>query len=550
MDKSCREKESIRLVINQNRLVENMKLAFSDRFSVVGEMVQNARRSGASRVDVTYDHDQCLLEVRDDGAGVSDFQKLLAMAESGWDEEVSQRDRAYGLGFFSALFAAKRVQVISRGKRVYFDTEVVLAGDPIEVEPFPDSPETGAIIRLEGINLTNNLLLLEGEMASLACGYPIPIVFNGRELARPLALDGGRTFVETPIGKVSMVGIHHGEIGSISRRDRQIFLQGVLVSGVRLTTGNIYDRYDVVHLDPTRFWGRMPDRNCLVNEKEAYEEISKGFSALWDNFLEKNFARMTQESFYATFHSAIKEYGKHFLSRLSFIPKDFLDLVSGYPYLTPEDEPFISRYDRHIYRDEIEKGSRVGAVLCSCFEENPLGLMYLFRTQIPFLSRTLPEDHWAKDFLFEMGAEARKWDIRVVNEKKCDYFSSRMVCGNVILCEKYEIWGEGFAPVEFTQHGIWMEEDGFFIIPDGEVFGRVVNQACDYHGEWSFYDLELEEDKQNFSSHLLNLRTEDPAAILANLIKDLGFSQYPRLHGTSMRLIFDDKGNVAIEDAA
>uniref|UniRef100_UPI0005BE95D8 ATP-binding protein n=1 Tax=Sphingobium xenophagum TaxID=121428 RepID=UPI0005BE95D8 len=43
------------------------------------ELFQNARRAGATRVDVTAEHmaDACLITISDDGAGIADPEALL-----------------------------------------------------------------------------------------------------------------------------------------------------------------------------------------------------------------------------------------------------------------------------------------------------------------------------------------------------------------------------------------------------------------------------------------------------------------------------------------
>jgi len=56
------------------------------------EILQNARRAGATKVEITNvpchsgEDAPCRVMVRDNGRGIDDFAKLLDMGGSGWDE--------------------------------------------------------------------------------------------------------------------------------------------------------------------------------------------------------------------------------------------------------------------------------------------------------------------------------------------------------------------------------------------------------------------------------------------------------------------------------
>ena len=66
---------------------------------IVAELLQNARRAGATRIRVEIEPGRC--RVTDDGRGIADPQVLLSYGSSAWDEDVV-RERPAGLGF-SAL---------------------------------------------------------------------------------------------------------------------------------------------------------------------------------------------------------------------------------------------------------------------------------------------------------------------------------------------------------------------------------------------------------------------------------------------------------------
>ena len=78
---------------------------------ILNELLQNARRSGATRVDITTQPDR--ITVADDGAGIADPAAILAFGQSGWDNRAAQSEHAAGMGFY-ALARSERVRVTSR----------------------------------------------------------------------------------------------------------------------------------------------------------------------------------------------------------------------------------------------------------------------------------------------------------------------------------------------------------------------------------------------------------------------------------------------------
>ena len=63
---------------------------------VLNELLQNARRSGATRIDVTFNDES--MTVRDDGRGIEDPAELLAFGQTGWDGETVSREHPAGMG--------------------------------------------------------------------------------------------------------------------------------------------------------------------------------------------------------------------------------------------------------------------------------------------------------------------------------------------------------------------------------------------------------------------------------------------------------------------
>lgn len=110
----------------------------SDR-QIVDEMLQNARRAGATRVDVRIAGPH--VEMTDDGPGIADPQTLLSFGESDWSLAVTEK--AAGMGFFS--LALRNACVESRhaggdGWRVLLYPEHFRGVTPAKVLPDPGAP--------------------------------------------------------------------------------------------------------------------------------------------------------------------------------------------------------------------------------------------------------------------------------------------------------------------------------------------------------------------------------------------------------------------------
>ena len=110
----------------------------------LNELFQNARRSGASRIDVRIDNGR--VSVADDGAGNTDPQALLAFGHSGWDDETRRREDPAGMGVYS-LARHDNVTICSqprprggtgpapRGWRVQLSREHFVGRQAAAVEP-------------------------------------------------------------------------------------------------------------------------------------------------------------------------------------------------------------------------------------------------------------------------------------------------------------------------------------------------------------------------------------------------------------------------------
>jgi len=98
----------------------------------VVEILQNARRAGAAEVRITNKDGFVIVE--DNGCGIEDFQKLLDLGGSGWDEKLEAGEDPAGVGLFS--LAPKEVTITSGDRQIIIDKDG-WTGKPVHVTKIP-----------------------------------------------------------------------------------------------------------------------------------------------------------------------------------------------------------------------------------------------------------------------------------------------------------------------------------------------------------------------------------------------------------------------------
>ncbi len=80
------------LIVNEKRLPATVKRLFKNSVSeIVGELLQNSQRAGASEILFYLDREANTIIVRDDGSGISpdaeSWSRILRMADSFYSDE-------------------------------------------------------------------------------------------------------------------------------------------------------------------------------------------------------------------------------------------------------------------------------------------------------------------------------------------------------------------------------------------------------------------------------------------------------------------------------
>lgn len=256
--------EEISKVRVSPKLLEKASRLFNATLTdIFNELLQNSRRSGASRVEISLVElgSVTWVELIDDGCGIFKDGVGVILGESGWDEATREREDPAGMGIFS--LAHRGATLESNGCRASL-TEAQFCGR-----------ESYAIEKSDrqlGTKISFPAIAAEvGQVAAVvkkcSCYYPLPVILNGREVER-------QEFLANSIDRHSWRGLRIGVTQSCAG-DRINFYG--LVVGQRLPTVREvrgYKKYEVriEVADAPELKLVLPARKEVV-ENDFFEEV-------------------------------------------------------------------------------------------------------------------------------------------------------------------------------------------------------------------------------------------------------------------------------------
>ena len=177
---------TIRTSVGQSIIGKVGRLFNGTATDVLNELLQNARRAGAKRVDIDRISTErgMVLRVRDDGRGIADPAKLLALGDSGWDDRIVASEDPAGMGVFS--LAGRHVTVRSRpagsavGWQVTIPPQAWENAEPLDLAEA--AIESGTEIEIDlPAEWTPHL---DGTVQKVSAYYPVPVWFDGNAQIR------------------------------------------------------------------------------------------------------------------------------------------------------------------------------------------------------------------------------------------------------------------------------------------------------------------------------------------------------------------------------
>lgn len=507
----------IQVRINEEGVLRNQRFAFTDRFTLVTELLQNARRAGACHIAIDHLAEERMLRIIDDGQGIGDFQKLLSFHESGWDESLASQEHPFGIGFTKCLYAAERITVASGQQRVDIDTATALRREAFEVLD-GEQPVAGTHIELHGVDIAG----LETRMETLCQGFPVDVVFNGKSMERRYAEDRV-PLVPTPIGAVHVAGNRSGKATS----QTLVFLQGFCVH--RPTYFNA-DEANVVHLDPQQFMARLPDRDTLIDADQQLKRVDAQIKQSWRAILEVAKTQLEPRQFVATYFEAMRQWGHlDLLNDMDELPAALFERITGYPVQTVYSErDYVETVAEAPTRRDIESGQVTLVSLGWPHSENA-GHWMLARSKqwLVALVYQLDTGHWIHPHVRYIELQPAK--IEPETESVRTTLEGRWVWPLVILCDAVRV-SVGEHEALISEDGVCMED--VILVPAGETSGEPVRQLSDFRDEHDHVcDSDMEADRDALADLIRRLRSTDPVSTLSSLLSELTLGRYPLLHG-------------------
>lgn len=181
--------ETVRGKVNVALLDKADRLFRNDDAGIWTEILQNARRAGATSVDLTIKPEEpmenhCVVTVQDDGHGIEDFQSLLTLGTSDWSTETQSAEDPAGMGFFS--LCRSDVEVYSGARLVKLTPAVFLGKAEAHIEPGGEFIQ-GTRLRFTR-QLSRDALIAALKQVTEFC--PLEVRLEGQSLPRHDFLQG------------------------------------------------------------------------------------------------------------------------------------------------------------------------------------------------------------------------------------------------------------------------------------------------------------------------------------------------------------------------
>ncbi|TXT24964.1 MAG: hypothetical protein FD131_4771 [Rhodocyclaceae bacterium] len=542
------QESSIVCSVNESRFLEHMRTLFSTSTTVLAECLQNGRRAGASQIDFDYDVSTSTLTITDNGCGIADFRTLITVAESGWSEEVIASDKPFGIGFFSVSFAAETIVVESRGKKIEFSSEDLIAKRQIAVQ-------TSSFIggtRISLIKCKLDAVKVGNALGNYAKGFATPVFWQGEELPRSHA-QASLVGAMTPVGFIHIPGIH-SDTKPLFEGQGRAYCQGLPVSVVGFTAQHGSEFRPIVHVDHQVYSPRMPDRDTLIDSEQASKDFHKVIVGLWRDHLVAKKNEMSAVEFVETFWSVASKAGcLDLMCDVPVLPREVVYHVAETPVQLRDGDSYMYQNKEHVTLEQVQSGE---VLLCSDFDVDGEGdefakLMFAMEAGLRFVSYGLPKAHWAQAFLRDLSQEEVKVSGRVI--AKGDY-NGGFASGTVKLIECLSVSMGGVTkqlsePVALGSD-VWGSSMTYLVPKTCSSAGYVLRQASTYTDENDNYcgtDFDLDSDR--FDDLVAILAGEPATETVEKCLRSAGARNKTNLRNNAFLVSFDDDGIMTVTEA-
>ncbi|MBK7238031.1 MAG: hypothetical protein IPI02_21365 [Sterolibacteriaceae bacterium] len=544
--------KGVSLNINTERFMQRIlgKL-FEHAGRALSEAMQNSRRAGASEVRflVTRDPEDrtnSVVHIADDGMGIVEWQALLTVAESGWDESLIDKEDAFGIGFAAILFGCRELVVRSRGHELRLNWTDATNQKRFAVVESTLAPEKGTLIRLEGF--ARDAINVEARIRECAAGFALPVFLDDEELPAPYRLK--EQFVATAVGQVWFR--EFGTDGAYPFGKVQAYYQGL---PIRVQVENGYrcgEPSIVIHVDDAAFPATAPDRAGLCDPDKFQRTFEEAVQKHWEGVLRQLFTELSNEDFVDSYWNKARRFGcSDLLDRCPVLPAHILASVDGFSFLRTDGDSNLGPCETRVSRADVESGRIVLAELPSDDEsDDGFAFLTLARLRGWVFVSDLPAEHWAHPYVISLDKcqAVGNEQVPAFTVEVC-YVPSRSVrfCGRWVeapidLVERYAIvlknaTGEVVHSAEVEDCGLY--RDGALIVPAKESGYLLCRQISRYLDEnESFHEDAFEDDEAALHDLISELRGLSVGAIVGKALADRGVAAKPGVAGKAAIVIF------------
>lgn len=170
--------------VGANILTKVTRLFDGSPTTIFNELVQNSRRAGSQKIEVTLtDGIDTEVTFRDYGVGVNDLEQILTLTDSGWQEPTISDEDPAGMGIFVLSSLKDPVTLRSNGNEWTLTPKVFQGREQATVREIAFAQGLEVCFTLRGIGLSQVHTLLA---ASVRYANIDEVTINGR------AVDSGR----------------------------------------------------------------------------------------------------------------------------------------------------------------------------------------------------------------------------------------------------------------------------------------------------------------------------------------------------------------------
>ena len=261
--------------------------------TIVNELLQNARRAGATQVDITTNDDA--VTIKDDGSGIKDPAVLLNFGRSHWDPDTLQRELPAGMGL--ASLARRTATIETRPPRAEPED-----GWCVTLTPTHWRGEQLATVNPKtvhkGTSVTFKLLESDHEpitsvLRTAVQYYPVPTAMNGKSLPQEDFLARCIEVKTFPGGRIGAMNERQSdESANYSFHGAMARGPGTAVHGYALggdgknrrrTSVDYEARFEID--DNKGIQLVLPARRHVIADERTYRHVDEANAFLWETLV-------------------------------------------------------------------------------------------------------------------------------------------------------------------------------------------------------------------------------------------------------------------------